>query len=150
MVNPGDKLRQLRQKGNIKQTTIAHLLEVSQGKISSIEKNSSPLNTKQLLVLAEFFKISPTYFFETDDSPKVSENEECLKRIQAILTDFKQTSENFKQQLVDKNTIITLQSLHVGKSDEMVKSLELKVGRIKSEMKTLKEEVTLLRSIVNV
>ena len=100
MVNVGSKLYQLRQKHNVKQNTIAILLEVAQSKISNIERNLIFLNTKQISILADFFKVSPSFFFEDGEPIQSSESEEYFKRIQAILTDIRQISETVKQQLL--------------------------------------------------
>ena len=64
------------------------------------EANLIFLNTKQISILADFFKVSPSFFFEDGEPIQSSESEEYFKRIQAILTDIRQISETVKQQLL--------------------------------------------------
>ncbi len=146
MVNSGSKLRELRQKQNIKQDTLAQVLGIAQRKISGIEGNSVLFNTKQIFRLVEFFKVSPSYFLQDDESPTASANGEYLKRIEAILIDFKQTSESLKQQLADKTTIINLLSLNVSTNEEIIKKLNTKINRIQIDLNKHNEQMAVQKN----
>jgi transcriptional regulator with XRE-family HTH domain len=62
-----NKVRELRQKGNISQADLAHNLDVSPGFIGKVESKNSPAkyNLNHINKLSEFFNCSPKDFLPT-------------------------------------------------------------------------------------
>lgn len=129
-VQIGTKLLKLRQENGLKQLVIAELLNISQSTISNIEKNQLSPNYHQIQTLATFFKVPVSFFFD-DEFITVNQenNEECLQKIQTILTDFKQTVSDFRNQIKDKDTIINHQQNMLNMKNESMINLELMVKK---------------------
>ncbi len=65
-VQIGTKLLKLRQENGHKQLVIAELLNSSQSTISNIEKNQLSPNYHQIQILATFFRVPVSFFFDDE------------------------------------------------------------------------------------
>lgn len=144
----GTKVLQLRQKHGFKQIVIAELLNVSQSTISNIEKNQLQLNQQQIQTLANFFKVSVTFFFEEESVNNTKEKgDDFLQNIQAILIDFKQTVDDFRAQLKNKDMIIEFQQDKLLNKMTLVDDLELKVKKNEETILKLLTDINALKAV---
>jgi len=70
MSNFGDRLKELRQKSNIKQTAIAEMLGVLPRTIRFYESGEREPNIESIKKLANFFNVSADYLLGLSDNPQ--------------------------------------------------------------------------------
>lgn len=76
----GNRLRALRMSRDISQANLGNALGITFQQVQKYEQGSNRLSVSTLLLVAEFFKVSPQFFFEglanidfDDASPEASE-----------------------------------------------------------------------------
>lgn len=60
-MNPGQRIKNLREAKNINQTTLAQTLGISSAALSAIEKGKNNPNYETLIGISNFFKVSIDY-----------------------------------------------------------------------------------------
>ena len=65
----GDRLKELRQKSNIKQTAIAEMLGVLPRAVRFYESGEREPNIESIKKLADFFNVSTDYLLGHSDNP---------------------------------------------------------------------------------
>lgn len=72
----GDRLRDLREARNLKQTDVANALCISNKILSSYERNISMPTIDNLKNLCEFYNVSADYLLQIElEKPEISSNE---------------------------------------------------------------------------
>jgi transcriptional regulator with XRE-family HTH domain len=60
-MNPGQRIKNLRDARNINQTKLAQILGISSAALSAIEKGKNNPNYETLIEISNFFKVSTDY-----------------------------------------------------------------------------------------
>lgn len=63
----GEKLKQLRQKRNVRQATVAKILNITQQAYAKYEQNITEPDTTNLKKLADFFGVSIDYLLDREE-----------------------------------------------------------------------------------
>lgn len=74
----GDRLRDLRESRNLKQTDVANALNISNKILSSYERNISMPTIDNLKNLCEFYNVSADYLLQIELSKEESAPEEAV------------------------------------------------------------------------
>ena len=65
-----DRIRELREDNDLKQSEIAKLLNTTQQVYSRYEKGENELPIRHLISLAKFYNVSTDYILGLSDNPK--------------------------------------------------------------------------------
>ena len=66
----GQRLLELREKGNLSQSAVAQLLNVTRTQVSDIENGKSGTSLERLFQLCEFYRVSADYLLGITDDPQ--------------------------------------------------------------------------------
>lgn len=108
-MNLGHKIREIRQKHNIKQEELATFLRISQGQLSKIESGQTFVTFEQVINIASYTKTSLHQFLPDD-----------IERIQQL--DFQVQLEALNQEVSDQRETIK----HLLKN---IRSLEAEISK---------------------
>lgn len=66
-----DRLKELRKRNNISQSTLAKQMELTRATVNAWEMGISYPNAQSLIMLSKYFKVSVDYILGLDNSEKV-------------------------------------------------------------------------------
>lgn len=96
MINPGKRIKLLREEKEISQETLAHIIGCSRISIVRYEKGHSLIDTHNLIQLSLYFQVSTDYLLGLSDKKQINESGNIIMTLGEIIS-------NSKSNLPDKN-----------------------------------------------